>query len=101
MHFDLFDLRLFVFVAEESNLRRGAERAWISLAAASSRIKQLEDNIGAKLFYRKPQGVELNPAGEALLHHARKVLHEVAKLVDRWGEVELIDSELTLHYPED
>jgi uncharacterized protein YlxP (DUF503 family) len=37
-------------------------------------------------------------AGEQ--HHARRVLHEVEKLVDRWGEVELIDSELTLHYPE-
>jgi DNA-binding transcriptional LysR family regulator len=80
MHFDLFDLRLFVYVAEESNLRRGAERACISLAAASTRIKQLEDNIGTKLFYRKPQGVELNPAGEALLHHARKVLQQVDHL---------------------
>ena len=80
MHFDLLDLRLFVYVAEESNLRKGAERACISLAAASTRIKQLEDNIGAKLFYRKPQGVELNPAGEALLHHARMVLQQVEHL---------------------
>ncbi len=37
-------------------------------------------------------------AGEQ--YHARRVLHEVEKLVDRWGEVELIDRELTLHYPE-
>jgi DNA-binding transcriptional LysR family regulator len=80
MHFDLLDLRLFVHVAEESNLRKGAERACLSLAAASTRIKQLEDNIGAKLFYRKPQGVELNPAGEALLHHARMVLQQVEHL---------------------
>ncbi|MEJ8845784.1 LysR family transcriptional regulator [Variovorax rhizosphaerae] len=80
MHFDLFDLRLFVFVAEESNLRRGAERACISLAAASTRIKTLEDNVGSKLFYRKPQGVELNAAGEALLHHARLVLQQVDHL---------------------
>ena len=34
-------------------------------------------------------------------YHARKVLHEVSKLVDRWAEVEVIDSELTLHYPEE
>lgn len=80
MHFDLFDLRLFVCVAEESNLRRGAERACLSLAAASTRIKQLEENIGSKLFYRKPTGVELNPAGEALLHHARRVLQQVDHL---------------------
>lgn len=80
MHFDLFDLRLFVHVAEESNLRKGAERACISLAAASTRIRQLEEAIGARLFYRKPQGVALNPAGEALLHHARLVLQQVDHL---------------------
>ena len=53
MHFNLLDLRLFVHVAEESNLRKGAERTCISLAAAGTRIKQLEDNIGAKLVYRQ------------------------------------------------
>ena len=37
-------------------------------------------------------------AGEQ--YHARRVLREVEKLVDRWGEIEVIDRELTLHYPE-
>ncbi|HEY7660955.1 MAG TPA: DUF503 domain-containing protein [Actinomycetota bacterium] len=34
-------------------------------------------------------------------YHVRRVLHEVEKLVERWGEVEVIASELTLHDPED
>ena len=34
-------------------------------------------------------------------YHARKVLHEVEKLIERWAEVEVIDTQLTLHYPED
>jgi uncharacterized protein YlxP (DUF503 family) len=38
-------------------------------------------------------------AGEA--YHARRVMHEVEKLVDRWAEVEVIDAELSLHDPED
>ncbi|MBB1603778.1 LysR substrate-binding domain-containing protein [Variovorax sp. UMC13] len=80
MHFDLFDLRLFVFVAEASSLRRGAERACISLAAASARIRQLEDGIGSQLLYRHPQGVALSPAGEALLHRARLVLQQIDHL---------------------
>ncbi len=33
-------------------------------------------------------------------YHARRVLHEVEKLVERWVEVEVIDAELTLHYPD-
>ena len=38
-------------------------------------------------------------AGEG--YHAKRVLHEVERLVERWGEVELIDVELTLHYPDE
>jgi uncharacterized protein len=38
-------------------------------------------------------------AGEG--YHAKRVLHEVEKLVERWAEVELIDTELSLHYPDE
>jgi len=38
-------------------------------------------------------------AGEQ--HHLRKVMHEVERYVERWREVELIGSELSLHRPED
>jgi uncharacterized protein YlxP (DUF503 family) len=34
-------------------------------------------------------------------HHLRRVLHEVEKLVERWGEVEVIDAELQLVWPDD
>ena len=34
-------------------------------------------------------------------YHARKVLHEVEKFVGRHGRVEIIDTELTLHYPDE
>jgi hypothetical protein len=37
-------------------------------------------------------------AGEGF--HAKRVLHEVEKLVDRWAEVELIDLDVSLHYPD-
>jgi uncharacterized protein len=38
-------------------------------------------------------------AGEQ--YHAKRVLHQVEKLIERWNEVEIIDAELSLHYPED
>ena len=34
-------------------------------------------------------------------YHAKRVLHEVERLVEGWGEVELIDAELTLHDPDE
>ena len=61
VHFDLVDLRLMVRVAEANSLTKGAEASFISLPAASTRIKNLEESIGAKLFYRHSQGVTLTP----------------------------------------
>jgi len=38
-------------------------------------------------------------SGEA--YQAKKILHEVEKLVERWAEIEVIDVQRTLHYPDD
>lgn len=80
MHFDLADLRLMVRVADANSLTRGAEASHISLPAASTRIKHLEESIGAKLLYRTSQGVTLTPPGQAFVHHARVVLAQVEQL---------------------
>lgn len=80
MQFDLTDLRLFVYTAEECNLTRAAARQHLSLAAASARIKALEEQSGASLLYREARGVRLTPAGEAFLHHARGVLRQAEQL---------------------
>ena len=61
LHFDLVDLRLMVRVAEANSLTRGAEASHISLPAASTRIKNLEESLGLKLLYRTSQGVTLTP----------------------------------------
>ena len=34
-------------------------------------------------------------------YHAKRVMHEVEKFVERWAEVEVIDADLTLHAPDD
>ena len=62
-HFDFADLRLFIRIAEENSLTRGAERVHMSLPAASTRIKNLEEALGAKLLYRASNGVTLTPPG--------------------------------------
>lgn len=80
MHFDLADLRIFVHVAEESSLTGGAQRSHLSTAAVSGRIKSLESQLDNRLFYRSSQGVELTPAGERLLQHARLILRQVERV---------------------
>ncbi|MGY8526701.1 LysR family transcriptional regulator [Paracidovorax citrulli] len=77
MHYDLTDLRLFLNVGETQNLTRAAERSFLSLPAASTRIKQLEEAFQTQLLIRQVKGVRLTPAGEALLLHAREVFREL------------------------
>ncbi len=77
MRFDLVDLNLFVAVAETRSITNGAQRVHLALASASERIRGLEDALGVALLTRGRRGVELTPAGESLLDHARVVLHNV------------------------
>lgn len=80
MHFDLTDLRLLVKVAEANSVTGGAEAMHLSVPAASTRIKNLEESIGAKLLFRTPQGVTLTPPGQTFVQHARLVLGQLERL---------------------
>ncbi len=74
MSVELKHLRAFVAVAEELNFTRAAERLHLAQQALSTQIRQLEERVGERLLERTTRKVELTPAGEALLEHARAVL---------------------------
>lgn len=80
MHFDLTDLRLFVAVADAGSITAGASTSALSLAAASTRLRGLEEQAGVALLERGRRGVQLTPAGRALLRHARQIDGDVARL---------------------
>lgn len=82
MRFDLTDLRLFCEVVETGAITRGAEKSALALAAASTRIRNMEAALGAPLLVRSRQGVVPTPAGRTLLKHARAILAQTAQLQD-------------------
>ncbi len=71
---ELYQLRTFAAVADESHLTRAAERLHLSQPAVSGHIKSLESELGVRLFERTPTGMELTAAGRELLDGARRVL---------------------------
>lgn len=79
-HFDLTDLQLIVHIGDWRSLTRGAEKSHLSLPAASTRVKNLEEHFGTQLLYRSSQGVTFTPSGEALLRHARMVMQQIGQL---------------------
>ncbi len=85
MHFDLVDLDLFRRVVEAGSITRGAERAHLALAAASTRIRHMEEAFGAALLVRGRQGVTPTQAGRTLLQHARSILRDAERLREDLG----------------
>jgi DNA-binding transcriptional LysR family regulator len=85
MRFDLADLGLFRNVVEAGSITRGAERANLALAAASTRIRNMEQAIGAPLLLRGRQGVAPTQAGRTLLQHARIMLLQAERLREDLG----------------
>jgi molybdate transport repressor ModE-like protein len=85
MRFDLVDLALFRHVVEAGSITRGAERAHLALAAASTRIRNMEETIGAPLLTRRRQGVAPTPAGRTLLQHARAILAQTERMREDLG----------------
>jgi DNA-binding transcriptional LysR family regulator len=67
-------LRYFAAVAAEGNLTRAAERLFVSQPALTKQIKQLESQLGVRLFTRSRAGMTLTAAGQALADRMPAVL---------------------------
>lgn len=83
---DLRQLYAFSVVAEELNLRRAAERLFMSQPPLSRQIQQLEARLGIALFVRHTRGVELTEAGARVLTAIRPLLALSARVAEQLRE---------------
>jgi len=76
---ELSQIRAFLAVAEELHFGRAAERLHVAQPPLSRTIKQLERELGTRLFDRNTRSVALTPSGLALIAPAREVLEAVRR----------------------
>jgi len=78
---ELRHLRYFLGVAETLNFSRAAEKLHVAQPSLSKQIRDLEHQVGAALFVRDRQRVELTAAGRVFREQARLVLEQAARAV--------------------
>jgi DNA-binding transcriptional LysR family regulator len=79
-HYELTDLRVFLAVADEENVSRGAQKCHLAPSSVSLRLKNLEQAVGAPLFTRLARGVALTPAGRVMAEHVRRCLAQLEQM---------------------
>jgi LysR family transcriptional regulator, regulator of abg operon len=70
---------VFLTVVESGSVRAAARALEVSPPAVTKSIRQLEDELGARLLERTQHGVVPTPAGRAFISHARVVRAELRK----------------------
>jgi DNA-binding transcriptional LysR family regulator len=69
-------LRDFLAVAEAGSLSAAARQIQVSQPTLTRRMAALENQLGTELFVRRPRGLELTEAGEAILEPLRQMDRE-------------------------
>ncbi len=71
---NLSDLTIFRTVVEEGGITRAAERLHRVQSNITTRVRQLEEELGVALFIRQGKRLHLAPAGRVLLDYADRIL---------------------------
>lgn len=89
-------LNYFLATAQELNMTRAAEKLLVSQPALSRQIADLEDELGVKLFIRKPRQLTLTPAGQYLQEQAKEILTLSEKTKRNLQSTAIISGDLTI-----
>ncbi len=77
---NLDHFRIFYMVAREGNITKAAEKLYISQPAVSMTIKNLEENLGNKLFIRSKRGVTLTKFGEKIFNKVDSAFLQLSQI---------------------
>lgn len=85
---DVRDLQVFLSVAKHLNYTRAAEEVNLSQPSVSVRMRQLERDLGSKLFEQLGKKVALTVAGELLIPYATRIISAMEDIRHAVGELQ-------------
>ena len=81
-------LKCFQAVYEEKSLGKAARRLYITPQGLSKNIRQLEEELGASLFFRTAQGMEPTEGGRFLYEKSERVIREMEAIEHELRQLE-------------
>ena len=84
-------LRYFLEVAREENVTHAAQRLHVSQPTLSRQIKELEDELGKKLFARSNYSIKLTEEGMLLRKRAEDILEMADKTLEEFKSLDEIN----------
>ena len=93
---DISILRIFKAVAEEGSVSKAALKLNYVQSNVTARIRQLEDELDVKLFYRKKRGMELTPSGKSLTAYADRIISLIQEAEKAVRETEIVKGPLCI-----
>ncbi len=85
-------LRYFLEAAREGSITRAAQRLYVSQPTMSKQLKELENELGVKLFTRSNYSIHLTGAGMLLRERATDIIRLADKTKDEFRSLEEINS---------
>ena len=82
---DMNLVKTFLAVIANGSFLEAATRLHVTQSTVSSRIKGLEEHLGASLFIRNRSGATLTPAGKRFVHHAKAIILRLDQARDDVG----------------
>ena len=82
----LQQLKYAVCTAECKSMNKAASRLFISQPSLSGTIRDLEEEIGMKIFSRSHRGITITPEGEDFLGYARQILQQYQLMEEKFIE---------------
>ncbi|MET1031706.1 LysR family transcriptional regulator [Domibacillus tundrae] len=82
------EFRLLTVLAEEMNMRKAAERLFVSQPALSQRLQTIEKEWAVKIFNRSTKGLSLTPSGELIVEYAKETLEKKEQLLEELQSLE-------------
>lgn len=91
---DINDFKTFLEIRRTRHFGRAAENLCVTQSTVSARIRHFEEQIGARLFVRERNNIQLTPAGERLTEYAELIVASWERAVQEIGSQD--DSRQTL-----